>query len=132
MPLRIPVSMRLAGCVFVLALLPAHVGSAADGQLRCGWFDNSSPGNASLFDKDGEWTIAMQGEHQAKGTWPPKFAPGQLVKTGGASYGYGCACLKMAVDSAAKQVNEIFSAKGVPLSVCRKDRSIAAVEKTLR
>ena len=39
-------------------------------ELRCGWFENSSPSNASLTDRDGEWTISIQGGYEAKGDWP--------------------------------------------------------------
>jgi hypothetical protein len=30
---------------------------------RCGWFSNPTPGNAWLKDRDGEWTIGTQGNH---------------------------------------------------------------------
>jgi Protein of unknown function (DUF4087) len=48
------------------------------GQLetRCGWFSNPTPANASLFDRDGEWIIGVQGGYQAEGDWPD-FEPGQ-------------------------------------------------------
>lgn len=32
--------------------------------LRCGWFDNPTPGNASPTDRDGQWLIGLQGGHQ--------------------------------------------------------------------
>ena len=28
---------------------------------RCGWWDNPSPGNVWLTDRQGQWTIAIQG-----------------------------------------------------------------------
>ncbi|HET7863945.1 MAG TPA: DUF4087 domain-containing protein, partial [Burkholderiaceae bacterium] len=46
---------------------PAAGAAAAQPALRCGWFDNPTPGNATLVDRDGEWTIGLQGGHQASG-----------------------------------------------------------------
>jgi len=100
--------------------------------LRCGWLDNPSPGNASLFDKDGEWTIAVQGGHQANGDWPPTFKPGQWMRRGPGSYGYGCVCLTVEVDEKEMNILDILSGEARPLSACRKDRAIADIEKQLR
>ncbi len=117
----------IVGCALVLVSTPSRAAG-----LRCGWFDNPSPGNASLFDQDGEWTIAVQGGHQADGDWPPDFPPGQWIRLGAADYGYGCACLTVDVDAREKTVTKISSGKARPLSVCRKDSSIAKIEKKLR
>lgn len=92
-------------------------------ELRCGWFDNSSPGNASLTDRDGEWTIAMQGQYEAKGNWP-KFKPSEWVQSGTGSYGHGCACLKVTVNTETQEIIEIFKAKSKPLSDCRRDKKL--------
>jgi hypothetical protein len=102
------------------------------GELRCGWFDNPSAGNSSLFDKDGEWTIAVQGGHQTAGDWPPKFSRGQFVRKGPGSYGYGCACLRVDVDAAENNIVRIFSGNGRPLSVCRRDQALKALEDQLK
>ena len=90
---------------------------------RCGWFVNPSPANAWLYHKDGEWTIAMQGGHQAEGDWP-EFGEDEWVATN-ASYGYGCACMDVTVDSETRQVVAIESAEARPLSSCRSDAAIA-------
>src|SRR5262249_57206442 len=60
-------------------------------QTRCGWFSNPTPANAWLQDKDGEWTIAVQGGHQADGDWPA-FKRRHCVRTnhGGAGQGWRC------------------------------------------
>jgi hypothetical protein len=63
--------------VLAVAALPLS-GIAADAapavapraETRCGWFSNPTPNNASLTDRNGEWTIAIQGEFEAKGDWP--------------------------------------------------------------
>lgn len=131
---RASASRRLfAGSVMAsLALAGASVAGAAEGEVRCGWFSNPSPGNASLYDKDGEWTIAVQGGHQAEGDWPPKFPPGGYAATGRGSYGYGCACLRVVVDKAENNVLRIISGKGRPLAICRGDKTLRGIEASLK
>ena len=93
-------------------------------ETRCGWFVNPTPANIWLYDKDGEWTIGVQGGYQleAERGWPD-FKPRQWVKTNG-NYGYGCACLQLRVNRETHEVLEIKSARARPLSVCRRDRSL--------
>ena len=91
-------------------------------EMRCGWFSNPTPSNASLHDRDAEWIIAVQGGYQAEGDWP-EFGPKQWIETN-VHYGYGCACLKVQVDRASHEVIKIESAKARPLSVCRNDRKL--------
>jgi hypothetical protein len=94
----------------------------APSELRCGWFSNPTPGNASLHDADAEWIIGVQGGHQAEGDWPT-FGRGQWVKTN-VNYGYGCACMRVRADRRAHEVLEIESANARPLSACRNDRAL--------
>lgn len=91
-------------------------------EMRCGWFSNPTPGNAWLYDRDGEWTIGIQMGYQAEGDWPD-FSPKQWVETN-VHYGYGCACMKVRVDRADKRIIKIESARARPLSVCRRDRAL--------
>jgi hypothetical protein len=91
-------------------------------ETRCGWFSNPTPGNASLYDRDGEWTIGVQMGYQAEGDWP-EFSPKQWVETN-VHYGYGCACLKVQVDRSTKRVIKIESARARPLSACRRDKAL--------
>jgi len=68
-------------------------------ETRCGWFDNPTPGDISLYDRDGEWTIGVQGGCQVKGDWDwPAFTPRQRMATNADSYSYGCACLQVQVN----------------------------------
>ena len=97
-------------------------GTVEKSETRCGWFSNPTPANASLFDREGEWIIAVQGGYQAKGGWPA-FGPKQWVETN-VHYGYGCACLRLRVNHATEEVIEIESAKARPLSACRNDRKL--------
>jgi hypothetical protein len=91
-------------------------------QLRCGWFSNPTPANAWLLDKDGEWTISIQGGYQAEGDWPD-IKESQWVKTN-VHYGYGCACIRASVDNRTMRVIEIKSGYGRTLSACRKDKAL--------
>jgi hypothetical protein len=91
-------------------------------ETRCGWFSNPTPANASLHDRDGEWTIGVQGSYQAEGDWP-SFKSGQWVKTNG-HYGHGCACLRLRVNHETHDVIKIESARARPLAACRRDRAL--------
>ena len=110
----------------LLSLLCA--GSASFGQdaaaprLRCGWFENPTPANAWLTDRDGEWVVGLQGGHQADGDWP-EFRPSRWVRTNG-SYGYGCACMNVVADAESREVSLIVSAAARPLAQCRRDRRL--------
>ena len=90
--------------------------------MRCGWFSNPTPANASLFDRDGEWIIGVQGGYQAEGDWP-EFKAGQWVETNG-HYGYGCACLRVRVNRSTRRVIAIESAQARALSACRRDPAL--------
>lgn len=94
--------------------------------LRCGWFHNPTPQNAWLVDRDGEWTIGMQGAAQAEGDWPA-FKSSQWVRTNN-HHGYGCACLKLVANSESHEVSRIISAKARPLSACRNDPALQKPE----
>lgn len=92
-------------------------------EKRCGWFDNPSPANAWLVDKDGEWTIAVQMGYQAEGDWP-QYLAGEKIDAGNASYGYWCACLEVETDPAKKRITKIISSKAKTLATCREDKSL--------
>lgn len=100
-------------------------------KLRCGWFENPSPGNASLLDRDGEWVIAMQGEHAAKGKWP-EFRKSDWISTGNGSYGYGCLCMHVTEDSEKQYILEILDAKPKPPAACRSDKKVKEPENPLK
>src|SRR5829696_8746055 len=99
-----------------------HTPALEKTEMRCGWFSNPTPANASLYDRDAEWIIGVQGGYQADGDWPD-FGPKQWIETN-VHYGYGCACLRLRVNRSTHKVMEIESAKPRPLSVCRNDRKL--------
>lgn len=98
-------------------------------ETRCGWLDNPTPNNFWLYDKDGEWIISIQGGYSVEWDWEfPVFKRKQWVYTNTGSYGYGCACFQMQTDRKTRQVLKIKSARGLPLSKCRRDKSLKAME----
>jgi hypothetical protein len=128
------VELRLiiVGCLLLIAAafvsgqpeLPEEP-EAAQFETRCGWLDNPTPANLSLFDRDAEWIIGVQGGYQVEGDWDwPDFKPGQWVTTNAGSYGYGCVCLQLRVNRETRQVLEIKSSRARPLAVCRRDRAL--------
>lgn len=101
-------------------------------ETRCGWLDNPTPANVWLNDRDGEWTIGLQGGYQVEGEWEwPKFAPRQWVVTNAGSYGYGCACLRLRADRETRRVIEIKEARARPLSACRREPALRKWERKL-
>jgi hypothetical protein len=111
-------------CLLLIAasFVNGQPASVEKSERRCGWFSNPTPSNASLFDRDGEWIIAVQGGYQAEGDWPD-FGPKQWIETN-VHYGYGCACLQLQVNKSTHKVIQIENAKARPLSVCRNDRKL--------
>ena len=102
-------------------------------ETRCGWFSNPTPGNIWLYDRDGEWTIGVQGGYQTEGDWDwPSFKRGEWVGTNAGSHGYGCACLKLRVNRETHEVIEIKSARALTLAACRRDRSLKQWKKTFK
>jgi hypothetical protein len=47
---------RLIAIAAVLLATPA-VAASGDGQIRCGWLENPTPGNFSLLEGEARWTI---------------------------------------------------------------------------
>jgi hypothetical protein len=124
----------LVGLAFVTSLVITHNSQAdakkstkpipATAQQRCGWYDNPTPSNFWLTDKEGEWTIGMQGMYQAEGIENmPDMSKRGWVITNGSSYGFGCAC--MTVDTISNEENNatithIYKAKPMPIKSCTK------------
>lgn len=128
--------------VFGYLLLPAVVSASgqtarpaesapAPFETRCGWFSNPTPANIWLYDRDGQWTIGVQGGYQIEEDWDwPKFKARQWVRTNG-NYGYGCACLQLRVDKETHRVSEVKSSRARPLAACRNDASLKKWKRDL-
>ena len=114
------------GLLLVLfAGIPAHA-AGADGALTvCGWFDNPTPGNAWLTDRDGEWTIGVQMGHQAEGmeNMPESLFERGWVRTNG-YYGHRCACLSVDSDRKAMRIRRIHSSRPLPMKRCDADPAL--------
>jgi hypothetical protein len=109
----------------LLTLLLVGWASTAQAQrleTRCGWFQNPTPANAWLNDRDGRWIIGVQGGYQAMGDWP-NIPDNQWVRTNG-NYGYGCACMKVVANKPKKQISQIAAASARPLAACRRDPAL--------
>ena len=127
-------ALKVVVCLTVIAVTaamlsrsisPATEASSVVG-TRCGWFENPTPANAWLVDRDGEWEISVQGVGGLLDGWP-NFKPRQWVNTNG-HYGYGCACMKVTVDKKEKRVTKIISSYAKPLSACKKDKGLKGKE----
>ena len=110
----------MAVSFILLSNIFAINGQSQKFKTRCGWYDNPTPANYSLYDKDREWIIGIQGGYQVEDFEAPAFGK-QWVETNN-SYGYGCACFQMTVDFETSRVLEIKKSSARPLSVCRKDK----------
>jgi len=117
-----------------LLIVPAIIASiaifavpASASETRCGWLQNPTPANWYLTDKDGTWTIGMQGGYQAKGIENiPDAGDKEVVRTNG-NYGYNCTCLNVTVNSNLMRILEIRGGEALPLSTCREDPNVPPV-----
>ena len=102
-------------------------------ETRCGWLSNPTPANIWLDDRDGNWTISVQGGYSLDEEWPwPAFKKGQWIVTNAGDHGYGCACLQLRVDKETSHVLEIKSARPRPLAACRKEPALKKIERTFK
>ena len=103
----------------------SQAGSDPGQVQRCGWLVNPTPANWSLFDRDGEWFIGVQGDYQAPGLDKiPDLTGPRWVVTNGGSYGYGCVCLSVRSDARSRRITRIYRVRQKPLRVCLADRKL--------
>ena len=108
----------------IMVSLIALFASSALGETRCGWIDNPTPGNFWLTDKDGEWTIGVQGGYLAEGIeFIAHPTNSQYVDMNG-NYGYWCGCITGQSDSDTKRIARIESSKAKLLKDCLKDENV--------
>jgi hypothetical protein len=93
-------------------------------ETRCGWLQNPTPANWWLKDRDGSWTISVQGGYQSKGMENlPNSDDSEYVRTNG-NDGYSCACLRVSTDGNRMRITNIESGKPLPLRTCRQDPNL--------
>ena len=105
--------------------LLAFAGMAHAAENRCGILSNPTPANWWLSDRDGEWTIGVQGGHQAEGmeNMPESlFGQGWIAVNG--DYGYRCACLKVDTDRKTSRIRQIHAARPLPMRKCEADKAL--------
>jgi hypothetical protein len=115
--------LLIAGLVFACGKTFKSISSETEKfETRCGWFDNPTPSNISLYDRDNEWIIGVQGGHQVEKEWDwPVFVPKQWIRTNN-NYGYGCVCMQIKINRKTHEVLEIKDAQAQSLAVCRQDQ----------
>ncbi len=101
-------------------------GSSVSPEQRCGWFENPTPNNAWLIDRDRTWLIASQSAEapEIEGEWPSGFGKDQWVRSNVGSYGYGCVCMDVVSDPASGWITRIVDSQAQALAVCLEDRSL--------
>ena len=100
-------------------------------QTLCGWLDNPTPGNWELTDKNGRWTIGVQGGFQADGELPDFEQGPRYWKETNGSYGFGCACLKAKteVKDGEKTIVRYTDVKVLPLTKCKTDKALPQTDR---
>ncbi len=113
----------LAAAALVLIAAPPVFAAS---ETRCGWFENPTPANMWLNDRDGEWIVSVQSGYHASGSDVPDFGDdkSKWVVTNGVSYGYGCACIRGRFDHSSTRIVKIERFVVKSLATCRADRSL--------
>ena len=109
-----------------LAVLLAFWPMALLAETRCGWLDNPTPANWWLTDRDGEWTLMLQGAGDRNGfidaPWDGDFGA-EWIETNG-NYGYGCGCFTGAVDPETGWATRVERVQALPLDRCTGDPAL--------
>jgi hypothetical protein len=116
--------MRAISGFLALAAM-ALASPAAAAENRCGILTNPTPANWWLTDRDGEWTIGVQGGYQAEGmeNMPESLFGRGWVRTNG-YYGHRCACLGVDTDRRSMRILSIHSARALPMKRCDADPAL--------
>lgn len=117
--------LGLLAPVLILIGSPAFADPAA-GERRCGWFENPTPNNAWLIDRDRTWLIAAQAADapEVEGDWPSGFSDEHWVRSNAGSYGFGCVCMDVIADPASGWITHILASQVQALAVCLEDRDL--------
>lgn len=120
---------RLLLSLFCIAIVVSFSTKSVAIEQRCGWLYNPTPSNWFLTDRDGVWTIGIQGGYQASGMEAiPDLSPAEYVETNG-YYGYACACLEVTTNPQTRQITRIYQGRQQPLATCREDPALPSVPR---
>jgi hypothetical protein len=110
------------GALVLLVAVAIAMAPQSSVKTRCGWFDNPTPANVSLIDRDGEWLISVMGGYQAPGFDNlPDMSTRGWVQTNSGGHGYGCACMAVTTDARRHRITRVISGHPVALRQCRAD-----------
>ena len=129
-------STRLLAVLAALATLAAATAptvSARAAEKRCGILVNPTPANWWLNDRDGEWTIGVQGGYQAEGmeNMPESLFEKGWVRTNG-YYGHRCACLTLDSQRSTMRILRIRGAQALAMRKCTADKALQKALKRQR
>lgn len=113
----------ISALVMILGFLP----QLASAEIRCGWVDNPTPGNWWLTDRDGEWTLMLQGNGDRDNGFldiPKTWNFQDQWRKNNGSYGYGCGCFEGEIDKASNWVTKLTMLKAKDLVVCEGDPAL--------
>ncbi|UBF25473.1 DUF4087 domain-containing protein [Kovacikia minuta CCNUW1] len=111
-------------CLSLVSVLIGVVPSSSAVEKRCGWLQNPTPANWWLIDRDGTWTISVQGGYRARGMDTiPDLSQREYIATNG-SYGYACACMDVTANRRTMRITHIYKTKQLPLRTCRRDPAL--------
>jgi Protein of unknown function (DUF4087) len=100
-------------------------------KLRCGWWDNPTPGNVFFTDRDGDWTFAMQAMYEAEGRFWVDYKPAEGAPRG-ASHEHVCVCGRMQLDPDSRLARSVTDLHARPLKACRTDPALKGKEPSPR
>jgi hypothetical protein len=109
--------------IFTFVFLP----QVASAELRCGWVDNPTPANWWLTDRDGGWTLSVQGVGDRDNGFfdiPNGWNFQDQWRETNGFYGYGCGCVEGKVDNTTNWVSEVTALTAKALAVCEGDPAL--------
>jgi len=126
-----PACIRPALLAIAATMLVAAPAMARE--KRCGVLVNPTPANWWLTDRDGEWTIGVQGGYQAEGmeNMPEALFDKGWVRTNG-YYGHRCACLTVDSQRSTMRILRIHGSEALSMRKCTADKALQKALKRQR
>ena len=111
--------------LFAIILLAMPATGFAE-QTRCGWFENPTPANAWLTDRDDSWILSIQGVGPVPGynEVALDFSENEWIRTN-VNYGFGCACFTG--EFSESEALFVSGGRVLPLKQCFEDPALPVV-----